>query len=249
MTNAAGRRGSLLKRVLVGVAVVLTIAVLVALGMWQIERRAWKLDLISRVEARVNAPALPPPPRSEWPNVTAANSEYRHVTATGTFLHDKETLVYAATELGAGAWVITPLILDDGTAVLVNRGFVPTEKHSPASRPEALGTAPARVTGLLRISEPGGTLLRSNDPASDRWYSRDVAAIGEQRNISNLAPYFIDADATPNPGRWPVGGLTRISFPNNHLVYIFTWFGLAALLAGASLYVGFLRRQDDPGED
>ncbi|WP_204313471.1 SURF1 family cytochrome oxidase biogenesis protein, partial [Klebsiella michiganensis] len=68
-----------------------------------------------------------------------------------------------------------------------------------------------RVTGLLRVSEPGGAFLRANDPAAGRWYSRDVAAIGAARRLSDLAPYFVDADARPGArADEPVGGLTVV---------------------------------------
>ena len=68
-------------------------ALLIVLGVWQIERRAWKLALIDRVEQRVHAPAQPIPSPATWPTVSAANDEYRHVSVTGRFLHDRETLV------------------------------------------------------------------------------------------------------------------------------------------------------------
>ena len=93
------------------------------------------------------------------------------------------------------------------------------------------------MTGLLRLTEPKGAFLRSNDPGDDRWYSRDVAAIAAARGLSDVAPYFVDADATPNLGGLPVGSLTVIAFPNNHLVYAITWYGMALMLAGAVIYV------------
>jgi surfeit locus 1 family protein len=200
-----------------------------ALGMWQVERRAWKLDLIATVDARIHAPPVALPPRAAWTNQQA----YRRVRTTGVFLLDRETLVQAVTELGAGWWVLTPLRTDAGT-VLVNRGFVPPERRDAHSRQAGQLSGPVTVTGLLRASEPGGGFLRSNDPGADRWYSRDVAAIARARGLDDVAPFFLDADAAPNPGGYPVGGLTVVTFPNNHLIYAVTWFTLAALsLAGA----------------
>ncbi|WP_062223242.1 SURF1 family protein [Aureimonas sp. D3] len=211
------------------------IALLVGLGVWQVERRAWKLDLIAKVEARVHAPASDAPPKAQWAEVNASNDEYRHVSLTGTFLNDKETLVQALTDLGGGFWVLTPLQAADGSITLVNRGFVPQEKRDASTRPAGQITGEETVEGLLRMSEPGGGLLRANDPATDRWYSRDVAAIAARRGLVNVAPYFVDADATPNPGGYPVGGLTVVRFNNNHLVYALTWFSLAIMLAGATI--------------
>ncbi len=94
---------------------------------------------------------------------------------------------------------MAPLYLSDGTSILINRGFVPADKRDPSTRSEGQKPTPVKITGLLRITEPKGTLLKSNDPANERWYSRDVAAIAERRNVADVAPYFIDADAAPNP--------------------------------------------------
>jgi len=155
----------------------------------------------------------------------------------GTFDHAAETLVKAVTEQGAGFWVMTPLRTAQGV-VLINRGFVPSDRRSPASRAPGQIAGPVTVTGLLRTAEPGGAFLRSNDPNADRWYSRDVAAIARARRLGPVAPFFVDADATPNPGGYPVGGLTVVHFPNNHLIYALTWFGLALLSAFAAWQTG-----------
>lgn len=222
---------------LFGLLALAGIAGLTALGVWQLERRVWKLDLIERVDARIHASPVPAPGPEAWPSVTAASDEYRRVGVTGRFLNDRETLVQAVSDLGGGFWVMTPLVTDRGFTVLVNRGFVPPEKRDPATRAEGQPQGEVTVAGLLRISEPKGGFLRSNDPAAGRWYSRDVAAIAAAKGLEQVAPYFIDADATRNPGGWPVGGLTVVSFPNSHLGYALTWFALDLMLIGAVLFV------------
>jgi len=205
----------------------------VALGTWQVHRRAWKLDLIARVNERVHAPAVPAPPAQQWAGVTAADSEYRHVTASGTLLNDSETLVQATTDLGAGFWVLTPLRQADGTTVLINRGFVPPERRDRVAHGASEPTTAATVTGLLRMTEPSGAFLRKNDPAANRWYSRDVEAIARARGLSRVAPYFIDAEAAGGSDTTaPVGGLTVIAFHNSHLAYVFTWYTLALMVVG-----------------
>lgn len=206
----------------------------VGLGTWQVQRLFWKLDLIARVDARVTATPTPAPSSPAWPAINAEDDEYRRVTTTGFFHHDEETLVQAVTDLGPGFWVLTPLEQKDGTTVLVNRGFVPPDRRDPALRPDGQLGGPVKITGLIRISEPDGAFLRSNDPASGRWYSRDVAAIAATKGLEKLAPYFIDADATPIPGGLPVGGLTVIRFRNSHLVYAVTWYLLAVMSAGGA---------------
>jgi len=248
--------------ILVGIALFLGF---MALGTWQVQRRAWKLALIERVDQRVHAAPVPVPPPAQWPQIDAARYEYLPVEATGRWLADRTVLAQATTELGAGFWVMTPLQQADGTQVLVNRGFVPQDQRArwlpggdalaaaDASRPgtAAAAGAPVSVQGLLRLSEPGGSLLRANDPAAQRWYSRDVAAIAADRQLPRAAPFFIDAGlpakrpaapaaadgAVASAGPWPRAGLTVIRFPNSHLVYALTWYGLALMVVGAGWYV------------
>jgi surfeit locus 1 family protein len=236
----------------------LMMAGFVALGTWQLQRLAWKRELIARVEQRVHAPAVAAPGAERWEQVTAAADEYRHVSIRGTYLYERTTRVLAATELGSGFWLLTPLCGTDGRIVLVNRGFVPASTPPAQARPgprnPEAGACHTRmdavarihtVTGLLRISEPGGAFLRQNDPNNNRWYSRDVEAIAAAHGLTQVAPYFVDADAAqelaeaPSAGRdgGPAGGLTVISFHNNHMVYALTWYALAAMVAGACLWL------------
>jgi surfeit locus 1 family protein len=205
-----------------------------ALGVWQIERRAWKLDLIARVEARIHAPPAMLPTPGSWPRLDMRDAEYRRVRLSGTFDHDRETLVQALTERGAGFWVLTPLRTPQGI-VLVNRGFVPPERRQSATRSAGQIGGGTTVIGLMRASEPTGGFLRANDPAAGRWHSRDVAAIARARRLGAVAPFFVDADASPNPGGYPVGGLTVVRFRNAHLVYAVTWFALAILSAAGAV--------------
>lgn len=217
----------------------------VALGVWQIERLAWKTELIAQVDARVHAAPTPAPGPAQWASITRQNDQYRRVVLKGTYRHDRETLVQAVTEAGGGFWVMTPLADERGFTVLVNRGFVPPGRKAPAARADGQTQGPQTVVGLLRITEPKGGFLRANDAAGDLWRSRDVSAIAARRGLGDVAPYFVDADATPNPGGWPLGGLTVIRFPNSHLVYALTWFGMALLsLVGLGLFRREWRRAD-----
>lgn len=233
-------------------AVLLTIAallcaLLVGLGVWQLQRLSWKLDLIRQVDARVHAAPVPAPGPSAWPSLTAGRDAYRHVRVRGRFLAGRDTLVQAATVLGSGFWVMSPLKTPQGYVVLINRGFVPAER--PAIAAPAAGDV--QVQGLLRLTEPHGGFLRANDPPDGRWYSRDVGAIAAARGLGPAAPYFVDAAADPGaPAGAPVGGLTVVAFANNHLVYALTWFTLALMVAGAATLVvredRRVRRGGDP---
>ncbi len=238
---------------ILGVIAVALFAGLCALGTWQVHRLAWKQGLIAQVDQRAHAPATPAPARADWAGLNSDNAEYRRVSATGTYQYDKQTLVQAATELGSGYWVMTPLQLaDGGGTVLVNRGFVLPQwrKSQAAGQAQSQAqaeAAPVQVTGLLRMGEPGSGFLRNNDPATNLWYSRDLPAIAAARGLTDVAPYFIDADAAPGAGRdpakAPVGGLTVLTFPNNHLVYAITWYALAAMIiVGAAIVVREERR-------
>ncbi|QUS36096.1 SURF1 family protein [Falsirhodobacter algicola] len=207
------------------------VVLLLALGVWQVQRLHWKTDLIARVDARVHARPVAAPPPSEWAGINRTDDEYRRVEVTGTFRNADAVLTQAVTDLGAGFWVMTPLETADGT-YLINRGFVPAETRDDYARPEGEQT----VTGLLRITEPDGGFLRSNDPEGGRWFSRDVAAIAAAKDLGPVAPFFIDAEDAGQGA--PVGGLTVIAFRNHHLNYAITWFLLAAGLLAASIYVG-----------
>ncbi|GGD63432.1 SURF1-like protein [Croceicoccus mobilis] len=212
------------------IVLLLACAGFVALGVWQVQRLHWKHDLIARVDARVAAsPVALPSDRV----LAADDFEYLRVRAAGRFEPEAAALVRAATGLGTGYWTMVPMRAEDGRQIWINRGFVPagtTVGEASAAVPTGL----VMVTGLLRKPEPGGSLLQSNRPADDRWYSRDVAALAQDRGIGAVVPAFIDAQAeaggaNSGEGAQPVPGLTVINFPDNHLSYALTWFALAVL--------------------
>ena len=228
----------------------LTFIGLMALGVWQVQRLQWKLALIERVEQRVHAAPVAAPDRAEWPALNRESNEYSQVQVTGRFDHSREALVRASTDLGSGFWVMTPMQTTAGFWVLVNRGFVSADHRSPASRPASAESQ--QFSGLLRLSEPGGAFLQRNDVAAGRWYSRDVQAIAASMALDaqpnsnasvRTAPYFIDALASPDTKAWPRGGLTVLSFYNNHAIYAVTWFVLAAMVAAAAAYLLYSDRQ------
>lgn len=201
--------------------------VFVALGVWQVQRRAWKHALIATVEGRVHAAPVAPPAPGGLASPEVTDLAYLRIVARGRYRPSPDILVRAVSDLGAGYWVMTPFDSDAGFAFLVNRGFVAQDDKDRARwRP---GGAVV-LTGLLRPSEPGGGFLRDNDPAAGRWFSRDVAAIARAARLGVVAPYFIDADRLPG-GDGPVGGLTVIRFSDNHAVYALTWFIMALMSA------------------
>lgn len=253
-----GPRSTALVATLLLLAALLS-AGLAALGIWQLQRLAWKEALITRINQAQQAAPTPLPASNAWPSISKEQDEYRRVQARGQFIHEKQTLVRASTALGTGYWVMTPLRLSTGGYLLVNRGYVGTGQLTPESRGEpSLGQPDQIVTGLLRPSEPGGSLLQKNEPQAKRWYSRDVAAIAQAQGLpqQDVAPFFIDAVALPDSAPWPRAGLTVLSFNNKHLGYALTWFTLALMVLAAGGYLLWtelrLRRQNpriQPGSD
>ncbi|WP_083274670.1 SURF1 family protein [Novosphingobium resinovorum] len=209
-------------------------AIFVGLGIWQIQRMHWKHALIARVDARVHAaPQALPQDGSLGPDL-----EYLRVRVSGVYDGPATALVRAATERGTGYWTMTPLRLEDGRLLWVNRGFVP----AGTTRAAAGASAPAgkvSIVGLLRLPEPKGSILQSNAPQDDRWYSRDTAALAQARKVGAVSPAFVDVQveqASTAPALKPVPGLTQITFPDSHLSYALTWFAMAALSLVALAY-------------
>jgi surfeit locus 1 family protein len=253
MTTGASRQRSRALRVILALVAGVMFAGFFALGTWQIFRLQWKLALIERVDQRVHAAPTAAPGIADWPKLSVEDDEYRRVRVSGVYLPASTTWTLASLERGIGYWVLTPLCTADGGIVMINRGFVPAGTGGwsprPAPAPAAANACAAvaggpsvTVTGLLRVSEKTSS-LRANEPARNYWYTRDVQAIARARGLPAVAPYFVDADvasaraAGPVAGVWPVGGLTVISFVNNHLVYALTWFALALMVAGATVWV------------
>jgi surfeit locus 1 family protein len=223
------------------VAAVLGIAVLVGLGVWQLQRLTWKEALIARVTARLGAPAIAAPGPPEWARLDLNEREYQPVTVAGQFSHDREIhVVQALTEPrgrygGFGYLVVTPLTTTDGWIVYVNRGFVPQDKTDPATRKAGEIEGEATVTGLLRAPHDRSWFMPGDNAAKNEWFSRDPVLYAGASGLPSgkVAPYIIDARADPGlPGGLPQGGETIVDFPNNHLQYAITWFALAAGLAG-----------------
>lgn len=204
-----------------------------ALGAWQVQRLAWKTRLIAQTDRAVHAAPIDP---AALPAGDLAPLIYHRLAVTGHFLPGATTLVTGTSVLGTGYWELVPLVSDRGGTVMINRGFLPEgSRIGPAQ--QAVPNGPVHVEGLLRPTEPKGTLLRANRPAQDRWYSRDIAAIAARRGIPVDPRLFIDSWAQTPATPGPVAGLTIIAFPNNHLGYALTWFVLGLMALGGAVMV------------
>jgi surfeit locus 1 family protein len=197
-----------------------------ALGVWQLERLGWKQGLIAQREAAVAAAPVALPQTL----VDAGALEFHRIFDEGVFRHDKEIFLNAiAPKGGAGFDVLTPLREAGGTIVFVNRGFVPSELKDPAKRAAGQPAGTVRVAGLLRLppDRKPGWFTPDNRADRNEWFWIDLPAIAAADGLTNVAPFYIDADATANPGLWPRGGVTPLALPNDHLQYAITWFSLA----------------------
>jgi len=240
MSGAIGRfRPALVPTLFTLVAVV----VCAGLGVWQVERLQWKRHLIAERAAALAAPPVAPP---RMPGEAAA-MEYRRVMVAGEFLHDREILRIAAGETGGSRYdVLTPLREADGRVVFIDRGLIPVDLQDPAKRAAGQPAGLVRVTGVLRLppQEKPSVFLPDNKPERNLWFWLDLRAMAAAGSMSEVAPFYIVADATPNPGGWPKGREVAEPLPNNHLQYAITWFALAI----AALVVYLLSQRSSPGE-
>ena len=232
----------------------MALSILLGLGFWQLHRLAWKTDLLATIAARTTALPQPLPPEAEWAGLNPSDYAYRHVTLSGTFDHAQEAHVFRPLShedargsfSGIGDLVLTPLRLDDGSVVLVNRGFVPQDRLDPATRAGGQIAGRVTVTGLMREPEPRNLFTPADSPRTGTWFTRDPGAIAAWWGLGRVAPFTVDADNANLPGGLPQGGETVLSIPNNHLSYALTWFGLAIGLCGVFAAFAWRRVRTDP---
>ncbi|BAT58767.1 SURF1 family protein [Variibacter gotjawalensis] len=240
------RRGGLL---IPALAAIVALAACLALGNWQLERKAWKEGLIAALQERLAAPAAQLPSRSMWRDLNAQAAEFKRVTFPAEFLHDKEALVYASPSAlrpdvsGPGYWVITPAQLPGGSIIMVNRGFVPEAAKDPAQRSPGQTKGIVDLTGVMRWPEPRGTFTPADDPAHNIWFLRDHFAIAAAKGVDLTAPFYIDLESPTPAGGVPKAGTLTVSLPNKHLEYALTWFGLAGVIVVMFAAFAFMRRR------
>jgi surfeit locus 1 family protein len=227
------------------VPALLAFAVLIGLGIWQIQRKAWKEGLIASLTERLALPSEALPAAKTWPQLDQASDEYRRVTFSATFNNAKEALVFAAPSTfrpdvsGPGYWVFTPARLADGSVVMVNRGFVPDGRQDPKSRPDGQVSGPVDIAGAMRWPDTRHWFTPNDDLAHNLWFARDPLSIAAAKNIGPVAPFYVEQETPVPPGGLPQPGELVVSLPDNHLQYALTWFGLAAVLAGVFISWAF----------
>jgi surfeit locus 1 family protein len=208
-------------------AIVMTV-ILIGLGVWQLQRLTWKENLIATVNGHMQAAPIS---LDQALKLSAADMQYRKVAINGRFDNAREAYIFTT---GAGGdpvyHVLTPFITGDNRVLVVDRGEIPAAKLDPKTRQPVEGQT--HLVGVWRVPDAPGPFTPAPDPARHIWYSRDVAGIAAADHVTLAAPVVIEADNTANPGGFPVGGQTVVDFPNNHLEYALTWFGLAIGVVG-----------------
>jgi len=208
------------------------LAMLIGLGIWQVQRLHWKEGLIAEIESRVHAEPISLKDAEARAKV-GEDVSYLPMRVDGKFDNSKERYLFAVSDRKPGWHVITPLTTSDGEVVLIDRGFVPDALRDPASRSQGELSNMVTVTGLARPPERQGLFIPNNEPEQNRWFWRDHGALSKSMLFAGtpiVVPFFIEAERSDIPGGWPQGGQTRIDLPNNHLQYAITWFALAFCL-------------------
>jgi surfeit locus 1 family protein len=209
------------------VIALIMMAITIGLGTWQVHRLAWKTDLLAKIAARMNGPAVPLPADIS----DAPDWAFRHVHLAGHFDSGKALWLYGRTYDGkAGIHLLVPLIRAEGDAVLIDRGFVPFEHGSQLAQYRP-ADGDVEIDGVARQPEPGGLFVPANKPDKNVWYSVDVAAMGQAAG-QKLAPLYIAAKPDGSPG-WPAatGGTEGTGIRNEHLQYAIFWYSMTLVLA------------------
>jgi surfeit locus 1 family protein len=216
-----------------------SLVILIGLGSWQLERLHWKENLIAERTRRSTGAPIPLPPE----NASPESYNFSKTRVSGEFRHDKEMYLAARSLNGnVGYHVVTPFRLDDGSAVLVDRGWIPIERKAPSTRQASENAGTVTLEGLLRGSQTKSWLVPDNEPQNDIWFYVDIPAMAKWAGLDHVRPYFIEAGPAPNPGGTPIGGQSPIDLPNNHLQYAITWYSFAVSLG--VIYVIYHRNLD-----
>jgi surfeit locus 1 family protein len=239
--NAAAVRSTLIATI----CAIAGVTLLIGLGVWQLERKAWKEALIETLTERLAAEPRPLPPRAQWSSLDEMQDEFRRVRFRAEFPRGQGALVYTAGSAfrpdvsGPGYWVLAPARLPDGGVVVVDRGFVPADRRDAVAPPPDA----ADIVGVLRWPERAG--MFSPAPSNGIWYARDQLAIAAANKLaegsSATAPFYVEQEQPQPAGGWPRAGKLVVQLTDNHLQYAITWFGLAAALA--AVYLLWLRGQ------
>ena len=233
---------------------VIAFIVLIGLGTWQIQRKAWKEGLIAALDAQLAAPPIALPAPATWAGLDRAKDEYRRVTFSATFDNSKEALLFAAPSTfrpdvdGPGYWVMTPARMADGHIVIVNRGFVPDGRQDPKTRAAGQIAGPVAIVGSMRWTGERHWFTPADEPAKNLWFTADPQSIAAAKGLAGVAPFYVEQESPVPPGGLPKPGKLMVTLPDNHLQYALTWYGLALVLVIMFVVWAYGQNRDGPDE-
>ncbi len=203
------------------IAALPVLAVLLALGTWQLQRLHWKQDVLARLGAAEHAAPVP---------LDAAQPQpWTRLLVTGRYDHTHEVLLGAEVRGSRmGAQLLTPLLRDGADPLLVQRGWVPLDRTQPITHPDGEVT----VTGYLRPGEQAGWVAAKDDPVTRLFYTFDPAAIGRALGLGQVMPFGLVVVGEAIGSQLPVPATSLPKPENPHLGYALTWYGLAMTLVG-----------------
>jgi cytochrome oxidase assembly protein ShyY1 len=226
-----------------GVFTVAMVAVFVSLGLWQLQRRAEKHNLIAVLNERLAAGPEPLPSPSQWSVLSPAHDEFRRVRFTATYQPGPDAMVYSSGSAlrddisGPGTWAFLPARLPDGQTVVVNTGFVQNTMQDRTEEDRAVARLttrePVTLTGYIRFAEAAGVLTPAQNVSKRLWFARDHLAMARALGWGNVAPFYIDLEAPVPASGTPKPGPLDVHLKDDHLQYAITWFGLAGAVATA----------------
>ncbi len=215
------------------------IIVLLGLGTWQVQRLQWKNNLMVAVNEKIAFPVI------DLPQVVDnfEDLQYRKVRIKGEFLNDKEIYLFVGAKEFKGKMgydIITPFKREDGSVVLVVRGWVPYEKKTADKRPESVINGVVEIEGMLHKGEVQKGFTPDNDVAKNLWYWIDVAAV-EKFTGEKLPNLYVRVLKKDDSNLLPIGGDEVIRHRNDHLQYAVTWYSFAVILLG--IYIIYHRKK------
>lgn len=219
-------------------ATVAALAVLIALGVWQLERRTEKHALLDRMATRA---AMAPAP-VEILLATGDYAAYRPATAQGVFVAGSDAYVFAPrTDKGPtvqGYKLVSAFALVSGGTILVDRGWVPAEWRERPSV-AAANTDEVELEGTLRPAAQPGQFTPPPDAAKRTFYARDSTAIGKALGLALTTKLIFETTTHVEGGPEPLP--SKLNIPDNHLSYALTWFSLAIVLLAVYLRYHYVR--------
>jgi cytochrome oxidase assembly protein ShyY1 len=220
-----------------GIFTLLTLALLIGLGVWQLQRRVEKHALIAQLTERLAAAPEALPPSAQWKALTPARDEFRRVRFSATYEPRPDAMVYSAGSAvredisGPGTWAFLPARLSTGETVVINTGFIQNTMQDRAQQDRAVTRlvtgAPVTLTGYIRFPEPAGALTPAENLAKRLWFTRDHLTMALALGWGDVAPFYIDLETPASESGIPKPGPLQVHLKDDHLQYAITWFGLA----------------------